>query len=306
MILNNVYPCVLLCSYNGEFFLEEQVNSIFNQSIPISKLYICDFGSNDNTVNIIHRLLNVYSDRISFFSFNPLMCASHSFIKAIQYISQIIPSNSILYICDQDDYWLNDKNEVVLSNMYESDLPLLLHHDVYVVDDNLQLINQEFYPENIRRLILNCIPHRFFFNSIIGHTICMNYYSVKYLASINFDKRIIMHDWLWGALLEGKGRVIYLNKKLSFYRQHNFNIVGVKLYKSTVLSRVFNSLFLTIKVSNQLEFLKSLGLLNKNKIRLILSLIKYGAFRQLISVLLILILSLIKEFRNLFIVISIK
>ena len=72
------------------------------------------------------------------------------------------------------------------------------------------------------------------------------------------------------------------------------------------MKKLLNSLFLTIKVSNQLEFLKSLGLLNKNKIRLILSLIKYGAFRQLISVLLILILSLIKEFRNLFIVISIK
>ncbi|MDO9153719.1 MAG: glycosyltransferase [Paludibacter sp.] len=45
---------VALCTYNGEKFIEEQLNSILNQTLPVEEIVICDDGSTDNTLNIIN------------------------------------------------------------------------------------------------------------------------------------------------------------------------------------------------------------------------------------------------------------
>ena len=43
--------------YNGEKYIEEQLNSILNQTKKIDEIIICDDGSKDNTLKICDKIL---------------------------------------------------------------------------------------------------------------------------------------------------------------------------------------------------------------------------------------------------------
>ena len=44
---------VALCTYNGERYIREQLQSIFNQSMPVDEVVIGDDGSSDATMAIL-------------------------------------------------------------------------------------------------------------------------------------------------------------------------------------------------------------------------------------------------------------
>ena len=44
---------VVMCTYNGEKYIREQLDSILRQTYPIEKIYIQDDCSTDKTVEII-------------------------------------------------------------------------------------------------------------------------------------------------------------------------------------------------------------------------------------------------------------
>ena len=45
---------VALCSYNGECYIREQLQSIFEQSMPVDEVVIGDDGSSDKTLDVIN------------------------------------------------------------------------------------------------------------------------------------------------------------------------------------------------------------------------------------------------------------
>ena len=44
---------VALCTYNGEKFLREQLDSILNQTKAVDEIVVCDDGSTDSTLQIL-------------------------------------------------------------------------------------------------------------------------------------------------------------------------------------------------------------------------------------------------------------
>ena len=46
---------VAMCTYNGEAYLAEQLDSIIAQSLPADELVICDDGSTDRTQQILRK-----------------------------------------------------------------------------------------------------------------------------------------------------------------------------------------------------------------------------------------------------------
>ena len=47
---------VALCTYNGAKYIEEQILSIMNQTMPVDEIVVCDDGSTDETLQIINRI----------------------------------------------------------------------------------------------------------------------------------------------------------------------------------------------------------------------------------------------------------
>jgi glycosyltransferase involved in cell wall biosynthesis len=51
---------VVMCTYNGENFLREQLDSILAQTYPIYEIVIQDNGSSDSTMDILHKYAKKY------------------------------------------------------------------------------------------------------------------------------------------------------------------------------------------------------------------------------------------------------
>ena len=47
---------VALCTYNGEKYIREQIESIINQTMLVDEIVVCDDGSTDDTLNVIKQI----------------------------------------------------------------------------------------------------------------------------------------------------------------------------------------------------------------------------------------------------------
>ena len=56
-----------VCTYNGEKYILEQLNSILNQTVKVDEIIICDDQSSDKTVTIITDLMLLYPEIIKLY-----------------------------------------------------------------------------------------------------------------------------------------------------------------------------------------------------------------------------------------------
>lgn len=133
---------ILLSTYNGEKYLEEQLDSLLLQSYQDFVVYIRDDGSSDRTVNIINQYVMKDNRFINVGNSENLGCAA-SFINLLRNASA-----DIYMFCDQDDYWLPNKLQRAVDYFSAIDplQPTLYHCDLSVVDEKLNIIQNSFLP----------------------------------------------------------------------------------------------------------------------------------------------------------------
>lgn len=96
---------VVIASYNGERFIEEQINTIIQQTVPVDEIIISDDGSTDRTLAI----LRSYNDsRIRILTDNP----NHGYCGNFSYAMQHA-TGDIIFLADQDDIWMENRVERV-------------------------------------------------------------------------------------------------------------------------------------------------------------------------------------------------
>ena len=137
---------ILMATYNGELYLEEQIKSIIKQSYKNWILYIRDDGSKDNTLKIINRYTYKYPDKIKLIADDRGNLGSNMNFKELMQYSK----NEYCMFCDQDDVWLEDKIKLSLDkikkleNKYGKNTPILVHTDLKVVNEKLDEISESF------------------------------------------------------------------------------------------------------------------------------------------------------------------
>lgn len=220
---------ILITSYNGKNFLEEQLNSIFCQNYGEWKIFIRDDNSSDNTRHIIEDFSKKSPNKVidvNDYLGNLNVKANYSFLMQQE-------DSDYLLFCDQDDVWLPDKISTTLFTMhaaeakYGADTPLLIHTDLCVVDCNLQPIAPSFWKyQNLNSKLGMSLNRLMPQNVVTGCTVMINRSLAKLAAPIPEDA--IMHDW-WLALVAALfGQVVYLDEPTLLYRQHGNNSVGAK------------------------------------------------------------------------------
>lgn len=214
----------LICSYNGQNYIEEQVLSIMNQSLEIDLVFIHDYGSTDLSRSKIEKLSRDYA-HLSFQYFDYAKSACHSFLNSISIIrDRYLDSEYILYLCDQDDVWVHKKNEIVFAELQQGSK--FVFHDVVIVNSDLETIKPSFYHKfwDVQRDF--SLPSLFLSNCVVGHTIALSSSFLKNL-NLEFDERIPMHDWYLSLLvLRNSVPYKFIPKQLSYYRQHSNNVLG--------------------------------------------------------------------------------
>ena len=93
---------VALCTYNGERYIREQLQSIFNQSMPVDEVVIGDDGSSDATMAIINGFKERYPIRV--LEGGHKMGAIRNFLRTISECQ-----GDIIFLSDQDDIWVPGK-----------------------------------------------------------------------------------------------------------------------------------------------------------------------------------------------------
>jgi len=231
---------ILLGTYNGATFLVEQINSILNQSFTDWKLIIRDDGSSDGTTEIVLDYQSKYPEKIT------VLENTNENLGVILNFSQLLEASHAPYImfCDQDDIWLAEKVELTLTKMLAIEklnpkIPLLVHTDLKVVDDNLDILSDSYWSyqgidpnyDTLNRLLIQ--------NVITGCTVMIN----KQLAhlALPIPSTVIMHDWWLGLVATSSGQIHHLKLPTVLYRQHDNNDTGATSFNfNTILTQLKN------------------------------------------------------------------
>jgi len=223
---------ILLATYNGEKYVAELLDSLLAQTYGDFKLYIQDDKSTDGTFYETTKYAMENPDRvIAYKNEENTGGAKHNFLKMmIEY------KDDYVMLCDQDDVWLPDKIETSLRKMKEmetahgSSTPLLVHTDLKVVDDNLNVIRSSYRKMANISFKFTAMNNLVTMNIATGCTIIYNRALAEMLtAEPDF---FVMHDW-WAALVAAAfGKIGSVRQRTVLYRQHTENDIGAKKARS--------------------------------------------------------------------------
>ena len=206
-----------MATYNGAAFVEEQIQSIIDQSYRDWRLLIHDDGSSDETVKILQkwsrsdeRIEVIGDDRVR-------LGVARNFIHLLQYSTA-----PLCMFCDQDDIWLPSKVEKMVReiNQYDSSKPQVVYSNAFLWSAERGVFSERntlTYPTTLRQML--------FLNTGIQGAAAIFNDKMRELLVRPLDF-YAMHDHI--LLLAGIcfGEVHYLHESLMWYRQHSNNLTG--------------------------------------------------------------------------------
>lgn len=217
---------ILLSTYNGEKYLNQQLDSLFAQTYKNFEIIARDDCSQDNTLEILH------SYNITIIDSKENLGAKGSFAALLEYAIENSDGDYFMF-CDQDDAWESDKIEQTLIKMQAIEkaypnTPVLVHTDLKVVDEDLKILNKSFMSYQDINAKYNNLNNLLIQNTVTGCTVMINRKLVNLCLPI--PSECIMHDWWIGLVASEFGKIGYLNKATIAYRQHTKNSVGAKKF----------------------------------------------------------------------------
>ena len=210
---------VLMSSYNGEAFIEKQINSILAQKNVEVDLLIRDDGSTDSTPSVIKRKANEDS-RVSYIAENNIG-VKRSFLKLLGMAGD---GYDYYALSDQDDIWLPYKLDKALGKLSGQDqrIPLIYGSPVYVYEEG-KITGVQFKcpsPKLGNFLVKNYYP---------GCTMVFNKSLFELVNKVDYKELndFPLHDhWINLVCTACGGKVILDDKAYILYRQHDDNVVG--------------------------------------------------------------------------------
>lgn len=220
---------VIMATYNGEKFLLEQLESIWNQKKVYVDILIRDDGSTDKTTELLNRFQR--EGKLKWYTGEHLNVAK-SYFDLMKRASKL--NVDYIAFCDQDDVWDLDKLSVAtqfLDNV-DSGIPALYYCGQRLVDRNLNFIaNHEL---NVQRTLMT----RFVLSDFAGCTGVFNKLLLEEVIEYE-PQYMLMHDtWILKVCLCLGGKVIVDSKPHMSYRQHGRNTVGLGRSLAAYLKQV--------------------------------------------------------------------
>lgn len=220
---------VALATYNGQQYLREQLDSIYNQTYKNLEVVVCDDHSEDDTVKILEE----YRQR-----FGLIYCVNETRLGFVKNFEKSILRcrGDYIALCDQDDVWEPKKIETLLQ--YINEKPLICS-DLILVDKDKNLIDNSLYNHTGLQFHNN---NQFYYmvhsNFVVGCTILFK----RELKNIilPFPEGTPYHDW-WIALVASANNCIeFCNKPLVYYRYHgnNYSQTGKKTLVISVVDKI--------------------------------------------------------------------
>ncbi len=210
---------ILMCTYNGASYLQEQLDSIRAQKYENWHLYVSDDGSQDATLDILNRF-GLEANRIRIFQ-GPKNGFCQNFLSLI--CNDPIEADYYA-LSDQDDIWHGDKLAravATLSNI-SREIPALYCSRTKLVDErNLEMGLSPLFRRTpgFRNALVQNIAG--------GNTMVFNHAARKLIRKAGLNINPVVHDWFLYMVISGCGGVVIYDPVPGLrYRQHAANLIG--------------------------------------------------------------------------------
>ncbi|MEG1821613.1 MAG: glycosyltransferase family 2 protein [Clostridiales bacterium] len=201
---------VAMAVYNGMAYISSQIASILPQLKDEDELVISCDPSVDGSEKFLAALAK-NDPRIRIFTGSGKGVLAN-FENAIRKTT-----GDVIFLCDQDDIWLEQKVPKVLAVLENKEIQVVLH-DAEIVDSLKNTLHPSFFQWRGSK---QGYWHNLLKNSYIG--CCMAFRSEWKEVILPFPQEIPMHDQWIGLLAEKKKTVAFLNEPLIKYRRHGNN-----------------------------------------------------------------------------------
>lgn len=224
---------VAMCTYNGERFLGEQLESIATQTRPPTEVVICDDRSTDSTPKIVQKFASSVPFQVRFIvNRENLGSAAKGITRNFEQASSLCTGDLIAF-CDQDDVWLPQRL-ARMAQIFEED------PESGGVFADAQLIDGEGKPKGILLSETTGMTRseqlRLERGEVLPVLLSMTkVYGCSLMAKASLVMKILPvppHWWFdaWVACTVAiHSKLVFLPEQLFFYRVHSTQSVGASL-----------------------------------------------------------------------------
>jgi glycosyltransferase involved in cell wall biosynthesis len=238
-----------MCTYNGENFLEEQLDSIQNQDYKNWILYVNDDGSRDKTLDILKQYQKKWGVKKLYIRRGPKKGFCKNFL---QIICDKKINADLYFLSDQDDVWMPNKLSHTLKKIAQLDAakPLLYcARTTYVSRNAKKILGQSdlfLKPPSFRNAIVQSLAG--------GNTMAFNN-PLKTRTQMYHWAEVVSHDWWLYILNElNGGQTLYDTESTILYRQHSGSLIGANTGYMARLKRLIMLLSGTYRRYNNIHF----------------------------------------------------
>jgi glycosyltransferase involved in cell wall biosynthesis len=212
---------ILLAVYNGEMFLERQLETLARQSISAIDLWISDDGSGDSTQEIVRRVAKTWVKGKVRLIEGPGLGFAENFRSLLA--NPEVQADYVAF-CDQDDVWDDDKLADALTwlTTQPDDVPALFcsRTRIIAIDGKPAGFSPLFRKEpSFQNALVQSIAG--------GNTMVMNRAARTVLLDASRRAEFVSHDWWCYLIVTGVGGKVHYSPDTKIgYRQHPGNLVG--------------------------------------------------------------------------------
>jgi len=208
------FVSIALCTYNGEKYLTQQLDTLVNQTYKNLEIIAVDDRSTDNTLDILKSYAQKHSNFIVYQNKH-----NKGFLKNFEIASTYCKGEFIAY-SDQDDLWHPEKIELMVKAIGDN---ILIYHDSELIDDNNRPIGKKmsdlfnFYRGGESEVFL-------FYNCVSGHAMLIRKSLLDYAFPLREN---YFHDWWLAYVATNVGTIDFIPQALVQYRQHSTSSTDV-------------------------------------------------------------------------------
>lgn len=196
---------VVMCTYNGEKFIREQLDSILQQTVSVDEIIIQDDCSTDGTYNILLEYEQKYSS-IKIYRNSQNIGINANFFNAISKAE-----GDYIAISDQDDIWHQQKLELQIKNI-GTNLLCGGRSIPFSTETGIATIDMRIPNFSLLRWL--------FIGSISGHTMLLSKELLQKMPDVSDIAPFRLYDAIIGMTAASFNSIVYLEEELVQHRRH--------------------------------------------------------------------------------------
>ena len=269
-----------MITYNGAEYLEEQLDSIYNQTYKNIEVLVFDDCSSDNTAEILQNYHEKYG--LTYIINETNLGLRLNAIKSLEACK-----GEFIAPADQDDIWKSHKIEMLVKNIGDN---VLIYTDSTTINPAGNILEKYYFSQYLCLIDGHNNKAFFFMNCISAHAMLFKKELIEFI--IPMPERMFFHDWWIAFVAATYGDITVYDEPLVLYRRHEHQLTLNKVQehripgKGWLERRIEKEDYLKeerIKLLDILYSFKTLRILDEETIKLLNTLISH--FEKFSSVL---------------------